>query len=110
MLKLLLLSILLVSSVTSAKVVPATYFKITQNFIEKMVEKHVSHDMGGFLMRLVLFFFFLVVLSAILNLTLRKMVVNSSLSNNKCTNELLNTCTEPIKPLFVHAYELKDEQ
>jgi membrane-bound lytic murein transglycosylase B len=40
MLKLLLLSILLVSSIVSAKIVPATYFKITQNFIEKMVEKH----------------------------------------------------------------------
>jgi hypothetical protein len=67
--------------------VPATYFKITQNFIEKMVEKHdfdkdkltapflmrfsvinkplyLSHDMGGFLTCLVFFFFFLVVLSA----------------------------------------------
>ena len=40
MLKLLLLSTVLVSFAASAKMVPATSFKITQNFIEKMVEKH----------------------------------------------------------------------
>lgn len=34
------LSLLLVSSLISAKIVPATYFKTTQNFIDKMVKKH----------------------------------------------------------------------
>ena len=34
------LTLLLISSLVSAKIVPATYFKTTQNFIDKMVKKH----------------------------------------------------------------------
>ncbi|BAS67551.1 lytic murein transglycosylase B [Bathymodiolus septemdierum thioautotrophic gill symbiont] len=38
--RLLAISLLLLSSLVSAKIVPATYFKTTQNFIDKMVTKH----------------------------------------------------------------------
>ena len=40
MLKILALSVLLLPSIVSAKTLPATHFKSTQNFIQKMVEKH----------------------------------------------------------------------
>ena len=40
MLRLLILSLLLVSSAISAKTLPATHFKSTQNFINKMVKDH----------------------------------------------------------------------
>ncbi len=40
MLKLFLFFILLIPSLTSAKELPATYFKVTQSFIDKMVKKH----------------------------------------------------------------------
>lgn len=38
--KILAFSLLLISSLVSAKIVPATYFKSTQNFIDKMVKEH----------------------------------------------------------------------
>mgnify|MGYP000102421418 CR=1 FL=1 len=40
MLKILVLSALLLSSTASAKTLPATHFKSTQNFIHKMVKEH----------------------------------------------------------------------
>jgi membrane-bound lytic murein transglycosylase B len=40
MLKILVLSALLISSIVSAKTLPATHFKSTQNFIQKMVKEH----------------------------------------------------------------------
>ncbi len=40
MLKILTLSLLLFSSVVSAKTLPATHFRATQNFIDTMVQKH----------------------------------------------------------------------
>ncbi|MBA5249435.1 MAG: hypothetical protein FE834_07940, partial [Gammaproteobacteria bacterium] len=36
----LMLSLLLMSSLVAAKIVPSTHFKTTQNFIDKMVKKH----------------------------------------------------------------------
>lgn len=38
--QLFIFSLLLASSLVSAKIVPATYFKSTQNFIDKMVKEH----------------------------------------------------------------------
>ena len=40
MLKILVLSALLLSPIVSAKTLPATHFKSTQNFIQKMVKEH----------------------------------------------------------------------